>query len=217
MQPYFYPYAGYFQLISAVDLFVIFDCVQFQRRGRVHRSQIPGPTEKVEWLTLPLARQNLQTLIREISFADGARRMLTSRLDRYPWISENGKVAHEIHDALYGELGSFMQFITENLHLVCRLLGLNTPFLVSSALSIPDNIRGSDRVIEIAHRLGATHYLNLPGGRSMYKPDDFDKAGLTLEFLADYEGPHRYMLHSLCTGDRAAIKHEVCSFRTEKA
>ena len=74
MQPYFFPYAGYFRLLHAVDDFVIFDCVQFPRRGRVHRTQVPGPTGQVEWLTLPLARHSRDTLIRDLAFAPDARR-----------------------------------------------------------------------------------------------------------------------------------------------
>jgi len=69
MQPYFFPYAGYFRLFTHVDEFVIFDCVQFPRRGRVHRCEFVAANGTLEWLTLPLARQSRDVLIRDLEFA----------------------------------------------------------------------------------------------------------------------------------------------------
>ena len=73
MQPYFYPYAGYFRLLAAANTFVIFDDVQFPRRGRVHRCEVPGPGRRSEWLTLPLAGTPRDVLIGNLTFAAAAR------------------------------------------------------------------------------------------------------------------------------------------------
>ena len=54
MQPYFVPYAGYFRLFAAADVFVAYDCVQFPRRGWVHRNRLPTATGMSDWLTLPV-------------------------------------------------------------------------------------------------------------------------------------------------------------------
>src|SRR3979411_2469618 len=72
MQPYFIPYAGYFRLFAASDLFVIYDCVQFARRGWVHRNRLVdrGGTER--WLTLPLQKAPRDVLIRDLRFAPDA-------------------------------------------------------------------------------------------------------------------------------------------------
>ena len=56
MQPYFVPHAGYFRLFAASDLFVVFDCVQFPRRGWVHRNRLPDAQGRARWLTLPLSK-----------------------------------------------------------------------------------------------------------------------------------------------------------------
>ena len=63
MQPYFYPYMGYFQLLAAVDLFVVFDSVQFPRRGRVHRCEVPDGLSGARWLTLPLAFNVMSSVV----------------------------------------------------------------------------------------------------------------------------------------------------------
>src|SRR5438067_13363723 len=106
MQPYFFPYAGYFRLLQAADRFVLLDCVQFPRRGRVHRTEVPGPAGAVEWLTLPLARQPRDVLIRELRFAPDARAVLDRRLARYSWLPEaSGIPADRRRAARYRPLG----------------------------------------------------------------------------------------------------------------
>jgi hypothetical protein len=84
MQPYFFPYAGYYRLFAVVDEFVIFDCVQFPRRGRVHRRRSPARGGGAEWLTLLLARQPRDVLIRDIAFSPDARQRFDERLARPP-------------------------------------------------------------------------------------------------------------------------------------
>ena len=69
MQPYFIPYAGYFRLFAASDLFVIYDCVQFPRRGWVHRNKMFGADGRECWLTLPLAKMPRDVRIRDLSFS----------------------------------------------------------------------------------------------------------------------------------------------------
>lgn len=67
MQPYHYPYAGYFRLFAASDLFVIYDDVQFNRRGRVHRYQ-----KNDKWITLPIKKTDRDTTrIMDLEWRDG--------------------------------------------------------------------------------------------------------------------------------------------------
>src|SRR6188474_1146913 len=87
MQPYFIPYAGYFRLFAASDLFVIYDCVQFPRRGWVHRNQMLGPDGQECWLTLPLARMARDVRIRDLSFSADAGAILQERMRRIPLLA----------------------------------------------------------------------------------------------------------------------------------
>ena len=84
MQPYFLPYAGYFRLFSASDLFVIYDCVQFPRRGWVHRNQFVDRSGVERWLTLPLEKSRQNTLIRDLRFVPNANEVLSERLKSLP-------------------------------------------------------------------------------------------------------------------------------------
>src|SRR3982074_2309631 len=80
MQPYFLPCAGYFRLFAASDLFVVYDCVQFPRRGWVHRNRFVDASGATRWLTLPLARAPGDALIRHLKFPADAAQSLAERL-----------------------------------------------------------------------------------------------------------------------------------------
>jgi hypothetical protein len=202
MQPYFFPYAGYLRLLVEADEFVIFDCVQFPRRGRVHRTQVPGPTGDVEWLTLPLASQPRDTRIRDLAFARDARRTFDGRLRRLPWIERAaGPAAPEVRAHLGAELTDVVDYLEAGLRLCADLLGIDVAISRSSALDIDPSVRGQDRVLAIATQRGASEYVNAPGGVALYDADRFAAAGIRLRFLPEYTGPHRYLLHSMLTLD----------------
>jgi len=210
MQPYFFPYAGYFRLFSHVDEFVLFDCVQFRRRGRIHRTEVPGADGALHWLTLPLAYCPRETLIRDVPFSTGARETLDQRLSAFDWIgTAPGETAQAIRSYLFGPTGRFVEFVEEGLILVARLLDLKVKFTRSSSFDLPAQLKGQDRILEILKRVEATHYVNLPGGRSLYDPLTFEQNGIKLVFMPDYTGPHMHMLHNLMTGDLAEIRRDV--------
>ena len=198
MQPYFFPYAGYFRLLAAADVFVIYDCEQFPRRGRVHRCEVTGHSAETQWLTLPLAHQPRDVLIRDLAFAENARAELDRRIGRSPWIaSASGPMAGGVMDYLGGDLGRAADFLTDGLRLVAGLLGLDCPMIHSSSLAIPPGLRGQDRIIAITKAVGASHYVNAPGGRDLYDRSAFEAQGLDLCFLPAFEGCHRSILPQL--------------------
>jgi WbqC-like protein family len=210
MQPYFFPYAGYFRLFASVDEFVIFDCVQFPRRGRVHRTEVPGPSGKIEWLTLPLAVQPRHVLIDRLTFATGARASFDQRLKRLTWVeSAKGPAAEQVRAFLHAPLSSVIDYLENSVRLVAELLRLNIPIVRSSALKISPLVRGQDRVIAIAKALSAARYVNAPGGRALYDPQFFQLAGIELSFLTPYRGPYVHLLQSLMMEQPDDIRADV--------
>jgi hypothetical protein len=210
MQPYFFPYAGYFRLFSQVDEFVIFDCVQFARRGRVHRTEVARHGAAVEWLTLPLARQPQDVLIRDLAFAADARAEFDRRLAGLPWLrSAHGPAAGQIRELLHAPLTSVIDYLESGLRLVTHLLGIHTPITRSSTLQLDPSLRGQSRVLAVLASRKATHYLNAPGGRDLYAPADFERAGVTLEFLPDYKGGFLQLLPALMTCDPQRIRDDI--------
>ncbi len=210
MQPYFFPYAGYFRLFAACDLFVIYDCVQFPRRGRVHRCEVPGPAGSAEWLTLPLASQKREVLIRDLEFAADARAEFDRRLARLGWIARSrGPSAETIRKFLHAPFGSTIDYLEAGLRLVARELGLETEIVRSSAYGIGRELSGERRIIAIAKATGASRYINAPGGKVLYDSVTFGAASLELCFLAPYRGRFRHLLFDLMQEDPAIIAADV--------
>lgn len=219
MQPYFYPYAGYFRLFAAVDEFVVYDCVQFPRRGRVHRCEVPGADGSRQWLTLPLARQPREARICELRFADDARVAFDGRLDALPWLAKaEGPAAQALRRQLRAPLESVLDFLEQGLQLAAGIMGFAPRLRRSSSLGIDPALRGQARVIAIARAVGATHYLNPPGGRDLYDAGAFAAAGMALEFLAPYTGEFVQLLPALASQPPERLRADVlASTRIEPA
>jgi hypothetical protein len=215
MQPYFFPYGGYFRLLAAVDQFVVFDCVQFPRRGRVHRTEVPGPGGTREWLTLPLARQPRTVLIRDLAFAPEARARFDRRLERYPWLqTASGEAADRVRALLFGSMDSVVDFVEGSVRLVATLLGFEVPLIRSSTLDLDPQLRGEKRVIAAMTSLGGTHYVNAPGGRELYKPRSFAREGMELSDLSPYKGRLFEFLTALMNEPLPSIRQDILASTT---
>ncbi len=206
MQPYLYPYPGYFRLLAASDTFVIFDDVQFMRRGRVHRCETaPG-----RWLTLPLRHQPRETPIRQLEFASGARAAFDERLAQHRVPREPaGAEAAAVCAHLYGELGSVVDFLDAGLRLMARLLRLEVEIIRSSSLGLRAAAGGQARIIEIVSALGGTRYVNAPGGRALYEAAAFAQRGMELRFLPHYAGRYPFLLPAILGEGLDGIRAEV--------
>lgn len=212
MQPYFIPYAGYFRLFSQSDLFVVFDCVQFPRRGWVHRNRLRDLNGDLNWLTLPLGYAPQDTLIHDVRFASDAPIRLSEQLRRFSLcrapangtVKELLQIVEKLDGTPAGHIVRLMQKAVE-------ILGLRWNIQYSSTLKLPPDLRGQDRIIEIARQFGATDYLNSPGGIGLYDPDAFERAGLRLSFLDPYEGPWTSILQRFNDDGPERLRAEFAS------
>lgn len=208
MQPYFLPYAGYFRLIAQTDVFVIYDCVQFPRRGWVHRNKLVDAQGQEQWLTLPLKPAPQDVLIRDLAFPDDAAASLAERLRPFPVAARNGPHTPLVEQVLRPE-GRPVDYISGLLEAASRLLGLPWNVVRSSSLEVPEDFRGQARILEIARRLGATRYLNAPGGRELYDTDAFAAAGIELSFLEPWAGAGGSILQRISDDDLQALGQQV--------
>ena len=208
MQPYFLPYAGYFRLIAQTDVFVIYDCVQFPRRGWVHRNKLIDAQGQEQWLTLPLSPAPQETLIRDLAFPDDAAATMAERLRPFPVAARPGPHTPLVERVRRVE-GRPVDYISGLLEEAARLLGLPWNVVRSSSLEVPDHFRGQARILEIARRLGARRYLNAPGGRELYQAEAFAEAGVELLFLEPWAGRGGSILQRLADDDLPGLAHDV--------
>jgi hypothetical protein len=214
MQPYFLPYAGYFRLISGSDTFVIYDCVQFPRRGWVHRNKLRDPNGVEQWLTLPLKPAPQDARIDELAFPEDAAAELERRLHPFGLENTTGAAAELLREVRKVE-GRPVDYIVRLLEIACSALDVPWKVVRSSSLETPPSFRGQDRILEICRRVGATRYINAPGGRELYDPAAFAEAGVRLQFLPPFDGATGSILQRLQDDPPERVRAELYDWRAE--
>ena len=209
MQPYFVPYAGYYSLIAACDLFVLFDCVQFPRRGWLHRNCLPDALGRPAWLTLPLEKAPVSTIISDLRFRRSAAEELRAQIPRFPSLADGAQRDRELMSALLDLSLDPVDYLERMLSLTCERLGLTFRTQRSSTLALPDDLVGQQRVIAIARAFGADCYVNLSGGHALYDRRVFAQNGIRLEFLDAYTGSRWSILHRLLSEPHHDLAREV--------
>jgi hypothetical protein len=211
MQPYFLPYAGYFRLFQETDLFVIYDCVQFIRRGWIHRNRFTNMNGELSWLTLPLAKASQEVRISDLAFPEGPLERLQEQQNKFPIFKSPSYALSEFNQAIIQFSLHPVIYITRLLNLACEKLQIPFNITYSSQLQLPSEIKGQDRIITIAKHFNAEIYINPPGGRDLYNETDFNHNGINLQFLAAYSGSYESILPRLINEDTNTLRNEIIS------
>jgi hypothetical protein len=202
MQPYFFPYAGYFRLLDYCDKFVVFDCAQYTRRSWISRNIFSKISGENGWLNMPISKSPQSTLIREIQFRDSEE----FNLEPYSLFS---KMSDSDLDFLFDTTITPVDLLCRQLNWVNAKLDISCEIIRSSSLSIDPDLRGQDRVIEIAKMVGAKEYVNLAGGWDLYDESIFESSGLDLKILTKYEGSFTNILDRILNENLNSIKSEI--------
>ena len=186
MQPYFLPYIGYFQLINAVDTFVIYDNIQFTKKGWINRNRILV-NGKDEYITLPLKKASdyLDINQRKLvdSFSEDKEKMLRKIMEVYkkaPYFVETYNLLNQIFDYKNSNL---FEFIFHSVQVICTHCDIKTPFVVSSSINIDHTLKAEKKVLAICKELKASEYINPIGGTTLYDKNYFLEHRVNLYFL----------------------------------
>jgi WbqC-like protein family len=208
IQPYFFPYAGYFRLFAAADVVAMFDCVQFPRRGWVHRNRFALASGELDWLTLPLAKADRDVRIDELRWAPDAPARLDSNLRRFPDLdtARDNDLVRQVLDLSNPDVTAYL---CDRVESVTARLGITTPIVRSSTLAIDGALRAQDRVLAIVRALGGKRYVNPSGGRELYDHDSFNRAAIELRFLTPYAGSTESTLARLLRESPGTLAQEI--------
>jgi hypothetical protein len=209
MQPYFHPYAGYFRLFEATDLFVILDCVQFPRRGWVHRNRFLDDRGRTRWLTLPLARAPFTTRIRELRFAATAAERFRAETRRFRAVRDLDARNWPMDPRLAELQGEVVDYLARQLRAVTLRLDLPFEIVRSSELDIDSDLQGQERMLAILHELRARTYVNAPGGVELYDREVFARRDIRLRFLSPWKGNSLSILQRLHTESVDEIRADI--------
>jgi len=186
MQPYLFPYIGYFQLVRACDKFVVHDDVQYIRQGWINRNHIVLHHREFPFV-FSVKHGDHSKHINQRFYTDAlaveARKLLKNISQSYartPYFSE---VKALLADVFESSERNVARFNTLAISKTCQYLGIDTEILVSSEMGFDKSLVAESRVIAINKALGSTHYINPIGGIELYSKDRFQEHGIQLSFL----------------------------------
>lgn len=185
MQPYLFPYLGYFQLIAAVDRFVFLDDVNFIKRGWINRNRflLSGA---VHYITVPLSDASQFKKINTIGIQKSEYwRWRTAESMRHSYSkAPNYRVINELFsEVLFSDDTHISALAARSIIAVAQYLGLTTEFVQSASCYGNAELHGAERVLDICRRECARHYFNLSDGRDLYDARVFEVNGMSLRFI----------------------------------
>ncbi|MCR5702859.1 MAG: WbqC family protein [Lachnospiraceae bacterium] len=185
MQPYFFPYIGYWQLINIADTFVILDDVNYINRGWVNRNKILS-NNGTQYFNLVLEHKSQNKKINEIRIADEPKSAVSNMMKiectyhKAPFYSDVYPLVEKI---ISNSERNLAMYLTESIERICDYLNITTKVLRSSDLGIASDLKAQDRIIAIAGHFDADTYINPIGGVDLYSKNSFENAGVDLYFL----------------------------------
>jgi hypothetical protein len=184
MQPYFFPYIGYFQLIQSIDVFVVYDNIKYTKKGWINRNRMLQNGKDVMF-SLPLKSDSdsLDVCERELA-ADFNRDKLLNQFKgaylRAPYFAQTFPLVEQI--VRYADKNLF-HFLHNSIVAVCKYLVIDTEIRVSSEIAIDHRLKNQDKVLVLCESFGASTYVNAIGGMELYSKETFREKGIELKFI----------------------------------
>lgn len=184
MQPYLFPYVGYFQLIQAVDVFVVYDNIKYTKKGWINRNRMLQNGKDVMF-SLPLKKDSdyLDVCKRELAVDFNRDKLLNQFKGAYlraPYFAQTFPLIEKI--VRYDDANLF-RFLQYSIATTCEYLGILTEIRVSSDIAIDHDLKNQDKVLALCEAVGANTYVNAIGGMELYSRERFREKGIELKFI----------------------------------
>lgn len=184
MQPYFLPYIGYFQLMAAVDVFIVYDNIKYTKKGWINRNRmLQNGKDAMFSLPLKSGSDSLDVCERELATDFNRDKLLNQFKGAYrraPYFERTFPLVEQI--VRYEDMNLF-RFLYNSIVKTCEHLGITTRIIVSSEIAIDHQLKNQDKVLALCEAVGASTYLNTIGGMALYAKEDFLSNGIELKFI----------------------------------
>jgi hypothetical protein len=192
MQPYIFPYIGYFQLINAVDKFIVYDDVNFINKGWINRNNLLVGG-KPHLFTVPLKEASQNKLISEVELIPQdpwKKKFLKTIRQSYQKAPNYFNTAGMLEEILLLDFKTISDLNVHALRRISTYLDIQTEIIPSSKFYDNSHLKGQDRILDICRQEKATHYINPIGGMELYDRARFSKENIRLDFLKSVGTPY---------------------------
>ena len=191
MQPYFFPYLGYWQLLNAVDIFVIFDDVNYINKGYIDRNTILADG-KPSFIKLELLGASQNKMINEIDVGENRLKLLKTidlAYKKSPCYRAFFPVVEKI---LSLEERNLARYLECSIRIISEYMNIGTKIISSSDIKCSE--LGKNKIIPIVRALNGDAYINMMGGRNLYVEEDFAEASIKLHFIEARQSPYTQLM-----------------------
>ncbi|RAH36587.1 WbqC family protein [Halomonas sp. SL1] len=182
MQPYLFPYIGYFQLIHAADLFLIYDDTSFIKQGYINRNSMltaNGPAR----FTVPVPGASSNKKISDLKFSPDVKKFTRSLEQNYSKTRHFPTIFPIIREIIESKDRSIASVCQKSYQAIFSHLGIEKHCIKTSELDYDRTASAQDRLVALCQKFGADCYINAPGGRSLYDKRDFLEQDIELKFI----------------------------------
>lgn len=185
MQPYFLPYIGYWQLLAAVDKYVVYDDVNYIMRGWINRNRILINGE-TKYINLQLSGASQNKLINEVQVSSDVKlkeKTLKTIDMAYHKAAQFDNVFPMVEFIMRNEETNLASFLLNSIKGICGYLDIDTEIILSSEIEKDNQLRGEEKILQICEILQANEYYNAIGGTELYSQERFAQRDIQLAFL----------------------------------
>jgi len=192
MQPYIFPYIGYFQLIHAVDKFILYDDVNFINKGWINRNNILVSGQP-HLFTIPLKDASQNKLINEVELLGSdpwQKKLLKTIRQSYQKAPYFEKIFVLIEEIVNLKVQTIHELATSAIQQTCAFLEIQTIIEPSSTIYKNTHLKGQNRILDICKQENADYYINPIGGMELYDRHTFEAEGIKLNFIKSVASPY---------------------------
>tara|TARA_Y200000002_G_scaffold383102_1_gene403225 strand:+ start:5738 stop:6394 length:657 start_codon:yes stop_codon:yes gene_type:complete len=218
MQPYFLPYVGYFQLINNVDEFILLDDVNYINKGWIDRNKIKINNSDF-YFKLQLEKKSQNQLIKDLNLIDDNKwknKFLRTIKNNYSKSQNFDEVFTILKKIIFFNERNLVDYLENSLIEILNFLKIPKKLKRSSEILENNLLKGEDKIIGLCQKIGATEYINLPGGKNYYNKENFFKKNINLKFITPkFDEISNYSIIDLLFNNMEKINHDVKQFTIE--
>lgn len=193
MQPYIFPYIGYFQLIHSADKFLLLDDVAYINKGWINRNRLLINGEP-QFFVMPVVGASQNKTINTLSLLQDDKWKI--KLEKTIVMAYKKAIGFNDFFPVFKSILDFNEdhlapYLVNSIQAICTYLDIKTTIIVSTSIYQNTVLKGQDRIIDLCKKENAKTYINASGGKDLYDSVRFRNSGITLQFIKAELNPYK--------------------------